>query len=312
MDDIKLNIPALTDDDGFVGRECPECEEYFKVKFGTGLDTDICICPYCQHENTQDHYYTQGQIKYIESYVRKYAFEQIIKPELSKLDKTFRDLERNSRNSLIQFKFKSNINNIRYRIDRYQEKELETNIICDSCNHEFSIFGVFATCPDCKQLSAVTVFKKSIEVIKKKLHISEKLDEKELINSFLEDALNNSISTFDSLGKALIKKYGDILKSKSLNLFQNIWLLSNTLKNNKGKSIDELIGNDSYEFLIKMFQVRHIYEHNYGEIDAQFVKKLPQFETQLKRKYSLDGDEINRLVDEVKKLGNKIIEYLKE
>ena len=61
MDDIRLNIPVLTDDDGFVGRECPECEKYFKVKFGTGLDTDICICPYCQHENTQDHFYTQDK-----------------------------------------------------------------------------------------------------------------------------------------------------------------------------------------------------------------------------------------------------------
>lgn len=311
MNDIKVNIPVLTDDDGFVGRECPECEEYFMLKYGTGLDTEICICPYCQHENNNDQYYTKEQVKYIESYMRKYAFERIIKPGLAQIDKSFKDLERKTRNSLIQFKVKSNISKINFRIDYYQEKELETYILCDSCGLEFSIFGVFATCPDCGQLSAITVFRKSIEVIRKKLVLSEKLDDQELIKSFLEDALNNSISAFDSLGKALIKKYEKILKTKSQNLFQNISLLSETLKVNKGKSIDELIGIDSCKFLIKMFQVRHIYEHNFGEIDIQFIKKLPDFENKLKRKYILERSEINRLINEIEQLGNMIINYLK-
>lgn len=311
MNDIKINIPVLTDDDGFVGRECPECEGYFKLKYGTGLDTEICICPYCQHENNNDQFYTKEQVKYIESYVRKYAFEQIIKPGLSKIDKSFKELERKTRNSLIQFKVKSNTNNINYRIDYYQEKELETNILCDSCGLAFSIYGVFATCPDCGQLSAITVFRKSIEVIRKKLILSEKIDDQDLIKSFLEDALNNSISAFDSLGKALIKKYENILKTKSQNLFQNISLLSETLKVNKGKSIDELIGIDSWKFLVKMFQVRHIYEHNFGEMDSQFIKRLPEFEDKLKRKYILDREEINRLIVEIEQLGDMIINYLK-
>jgi Zn ribbon nucleic-acid-binding protein len=167
MDNIKIDIPVLTDNNGFVGRECPECEKYFKVKFGTGLETEICICPYCQHENNHDHFYTQEQLKYIESYVKKYAFEQILKPELKKLDKSFKDLERSTKHSLLQFKVKSNISNISYQIDYYQEQELETSLTCDSCGLDFSIFGVFATCPDCGELSAITVFNKSIEVIKK-------------------------------------------------------------------------------------------------------------------------------------------------
>ena len=91
MNDITIKIPVLTDDDGFVGRECPECNEYFKLKYGTGLDSEICICPYCQHENNNDQFYTKEQVKYIESYARKYAFEKIIKPKLAQIDKSFKD-----------------------------------------------------------------------------------------------------------------------------------------------------------------------------------------------------------------------------
>ena len=51
----------------------------------------------------------------------------------------------------------------------------EMTLICDSCGLEFSIYGVFANCPDCDHLSAITIFKKSIEVIRKKLLLIEDL-----------------------------------------------------------------------------------------------------------------------------------------
>ena len=33
--DFTVSIPA--DERGYTGRECPSCESYFKVRFGTGL-----------------------------------------------------------------------------------------------------------------------------------------------------------------------------------------------------------------------------------------------------------------------------------
>lgn len=310
MNMINIEIPVLTDDSGFVGRECPECEQYFKVKFGTGLDTTECICPYCGHKNNHDQFYTKDQIKYIESYVEKYAFEQLLKPALDEINQSFKKLEYQTRNSMFQIKVKSSYNNISYTIDYYHEIELETIINCDSCNLEFAIFGVFANCPDCGQLSAITIFKKSLEVIRRKLKLSTEISDTEIRASFLEDALTNSISAFDSLGKALVRKHRDILKTDATNLFQNLSLLSQILKQKKGESLPELIGDETYEFLYKMFQVRHIYEHNFGEIDLGFVKKIPKLETMINRKYILTLDEINTLVLGIENLGNVIIEYL--
>jgi len=49
-DQITMTITLPTDDEGMIGRECPECKEYFKVKSGTGLlNISTCTCPYCEH-----------------------------------------------------------------------------------------------------------------------------------------------------------------------------------------------------------------------------------------------------------------------
>lgn len=74
LQSFTVSIP--TDEEGFVGRECPEdgCKGYFKVKPGTGLTgKDIpCICPYCGHAGSNDTFFTEDQIQYARSYgIRK-------------------------------------------------------------------------------------------------------------------------------------------------------------------------------------------------------------------------------------------------
>ena len=44
----QMSISIPTDENGYLGRECPEksCEGYFKIKPGTGLPSATdCICP---------------------------------------------------------------------------------------------------------------------------------------------------------------------------------------------------------------------------------------------------------------------------
>lgn len=55
-----------------------------------------------------------------------------------------------------------------------------------------------------------------------------------------------------------------------------------------------------------MFQVRHIYEHNAGVIDNDFIKKLPDYSSLFGRKYPLTGDEISKFLYITQDLGTKI------
>jgi hypothetical protein len=57
-DQFSISIPP--DVNGYMGRECPECEQYFKIMLGTGLlGTDLpCYFPYCGHSAAQKHFFT--------------------------------------------------------------------------------------------------------------------------------------------------------------------------------------------------------------------------------------------------------------
>lgn len=307
---MKIEIPVTlpTDEHGLTGRECPSCKKYFKIKFGTGLPTSHCICPYCGEKSDHDQFFTQAQIEYVQSV----AVKEVLGPELKKLERSFKELERSTRGGFIQFKVKTS--GFNFPLKYYQEKELETHITCDSCGLEFAVFGVFASCPDCTKLNALVIFNKSIDVAKKRLILIDSLDKSEvsLREAILEDALSGGISAFDGFGKALRNRYPDKLSSRPRNLFQNVAALSDCLINSCGKSLSDLIGEGEYEFLTKWFQVRHIYEHNMGVVDDNFVNKVSGSNHLKGKKFRLVKSEIEKFLDELDKTGNILMKFLED
>jgi uncharacterized Zn finger protein (UPF0148 family) len=288
--EIKVSLP--TDENGMTGRECPECSSYFKIKGGTGLPTDNCLCPYCGYKANYSEFTTKEQIDYATSI----ALNKTIGPEIQELKRSIDSLEHTTRGGLIQIKGK--LQGFPFRTKYYKEKELETSVKCDSCGLEFSIYGVFANCPDCGRLNALVVFIKSIETAQKRLNLLKLKDiaDENMKQSILKDALSEGVSSFDAFGKALRLKYPDIFPKKPKNLFQNLRVLSEILLKYCKKSIRDILGDINYELLDKVFQVRHIYEHNMGVIDDEFVHKLPALSRMLGRKYSLDENEINKFL----------------
>ena len=307
MGDLKISITILLDDYGMIGRECLECERYFKLKPGTGLDTAQCHCPYCDYAGKSDTFWTQAQLKYVESIAMKEAFQKVIEPSLKKLQRSFEQIERSSRNSLIKIKVKSTGTKLTFPIKYYTEEELETKLTCDNCGLEFAIYGVFSKCPDCNELNAFLVYEKSIEVTRKKLDIFSK---PEIPNDIKEITLNSiissSISSFDGLGKELRKRKPEKYPDKPKNLFQNLFLLNERL--------DNYISDEHTNFkeLLKLFQVRHIIEHNMGVIDEDFVQKMPEYSHFKGRKYSLDVSELYDFLEFMKELGQIVKKHFEK
>jgi hypothetical protein len=265
----KIRITFPTDEHGLTGRECPSFRRYFKVKFGTGLPTSYCICPYCGERANHNQFFTEAQIEYAKSV----AVKEALSSSLSELENTLKDLERLTRGGFIQFKVKTTGFNLPLKY--YQEKELETHVVCDNCGLEFAIYGVFASCPDCEKLNAMIILAKSIEVASKRLKLLESLDpsESELNEAILADAVSSGVSSFDGFGKALQRRYPKIFFEGHKNLFQNLTLLSSCLEKSIDRTLSDLIGDEEFNFLVRWFQIRHIYEHNMGVVDQDFVKK---------------------------------------
>lgn len=300
-DNIEVSVTIPTDENGMLGRECLECKKYFKLKPETGLPIDYCHCPYCDYEGKSDTFWTEAQIEYAKSKALNQAVNQFLKPSLDSLRKTFRDLERKTRNSFIQFKFKESNESFTLPIKYYSEKDLETNVTCTSCGLVFSVYGVFARCPDCTELNAFLIYSKSLEITEKQIAIFQKPDiPTEIKTNSLKFILSDCISSFDGLGKELRRKKPDLYSERPKNLFQNIYVLNQTL--------DNLIyvKHSDVNFLQKMFQVRHIYEHNMGVIDEDFINKVNGYSSKLGMKYNLSIDEVILFVNKMKELGEII------
>lgn len=300
-DTIQVSVKIPLDDDGMMGRECLECAKYFKLKPGTGLPTDHCHCPYCDYEGKSNTFWTPAQLEYAKSVGVNQVFQSHIKPSLDRLTDSFKELERSSRNSLIKFTVKSSGHDHFFPIKYYREEELETKLECDSCGLVFSIYGVFARCPDCNELNAFLIFDKSIEVTEKQFEIFTKSEiPTELRTQSLSSILSSCVSAFDGLGKELRKRKPTLYPAKPKNLFQNLFTLNENLNN----VISDKHSN--YPLLLKMFQVRHLYEHNMGVVDEDFIKKLPQYSSSLGRKFMLDEGELKVFISCVRELGEII------
>ena len=137
---FSISIPP--DEDGLVGRECPEpnCEGYFKIQFGTGLKGEdlLCHCPYCGHDAGQDQFFTKAQVKYAESVVLNKVSGAFLK-DLKSME--FNHKPRGSFGIGISIAVSGRPTPIR----RYREEDLETEVVCDKCTLHYMIYGVFGS-----------------------------------------------------------------------------------------------------------------------------------------------------------------------
>ena len=300
---IDIPVSLKTDEKGLLGRECPECERYFKMKVRRDLNNSECICPYCECKDSHSRFFTQDQIEYMKSY----AAREVLGPEFRKLEKTMRGLEQSTKGGLIQIKVSTS--GMSFPLKHYWERDLETHVTCDSCGLEFAIYGVFASCPECGRLNALTIIRKSIEVARKKLLIYDHHDpvEAEVREGMLADVLSDAVSSFDAFGKVLRLRNPGMFPDKPKNLFQNLPVLSTSLANGLGASLESMVGNEKYDLMFLWFQVRHLYEHNMGVVDEDFVSKIKRSSYLLGKKYALDRAEIEKVLGVVEEAAKKIM-----
>ena len=290
----EIRVTIEPDDDGMVGRECPnsDCGRYFKLKLGTGLPTTITRCPYCEVEGEQIDFMTADQVRYVQTVGAK----KILDPIFDKFSKNMKRLSSSQGGSLLQLKVSVGRSGI--KLHNYQEKQLETVVICDNCSLEFAVYGVFASCPDCRKLNALKVCLASFETAKKKLLLSQ--DEKvdlDLRRDFVQDTLGGAVDAFDAYGKALRTRRKNIRASAKTNLFQDIEALNTELQAAGVPCVEQIIGTSAWEDMKWFFQARHIYTHNAGVVDARFVSKQPSYLHMLGRLLPLDADRIGKNID---------------
>lgn len=298
---ISVSLPK--DASGYIGRECPhqECKGYFKITPGTGLKTysQMCHCPYCGHKTSSDKFHTKEQIEYAKSV----AMQQVI----GAVRKDFKNLfENRSKSGLISFKVKtdSKLPPLRH----YREKLLETEIECSGCTLKYSVFGVFAFCPDCGLHNSLQILEKNLELVGKMIDLATG-SSSELSERLLENALEDCVSSFDGFGRELSKVNcnlsTDQSRANSLS-FQNIESAKRNLELVFKVHIESALTTNEWALINKGFQKRHLVSHKMGIIDDEYIKKTNDSAAVVGRKVKVTADEVRQLVDLVARLSKAI------
>ncbi len=294
-DGIRVSIPA--DEDGLVGRECPnpECLGYFKIKPGTGLaGEDLpCHCPYCGDTEGQDHFWTQDQIEY----ARSIMMNEVSKALKSDIQEWDRQLKSGTRNSFIklgmEYKGQS------HPIYQYEEKQLETKVTCDYCTLEYSIYGLFAFCPDCGMHNSTQIFKKNMELVEKLIALSTREKDSELAQMLLVKSLETAVATFDGFGRAYCEAYGGRTSNpdKTRNIsFQNLPKARASFQKAFGNDFANLLSSDEWNLVVRLFQKRHLFSHKMGVVDESYKEITNDPQAIVGRKITITPDEIQKLI----------------
>ena len=289
-----VSVPITADEDGFTGRECPntECDGYFKIVSGTGLEGDglPCHCPYCGHTAGHDEFWTQEQIRYAKSVAMR-RISDAIRKDLKSLE--FSQKPRGPFGIGLSMKVKTGPP---LPIHHYREKELETTVVCTNCTLRYAVYGAFAFCPDCGQHNSQQILWANLEVVQKMLDLAENHDN-DLRMKLIENALEDCVSAFDAFGRELCRVHADRTSNPAtMNRmrFQNLVHARAELQT-IGVEMTAVITTDAWEQALMLFQKRHLIAHKLGVADQEYVNRSGDRNAVPGRKVRVGSDEVTEL-----------------
>ncbi len=284
----KIKVTHPSDNSGYRHHQCPDCKEFFKVKPGTGLSTQDIHCPYCPSKGRASHFLTDEMKEYGNAMLKRNL--KIVDRWRLKMEKGFHHSRGPFRSTV-----KTSCSETPDPILRMRQEKLETFHTCYDCGLDFAIYGVFSRCPDCGGINAFGVFKDT--VLQRFQILAASIPDPVQANTAIVDALIGSVGAFDALGKELRKRHPAFFPEKPKNLFQNFRELEKSLKTDLG--LDLSANCTDIEHTRRMFQVRHIYDHNLGVVDDEFIAKSTQHHILKGRKYPLTKEEVLRFMEQL-------------
>lgn len=307
----QMQILLPTDEDGFLGRECPQsnCLGYFLIKPGTGLTGSNlpCICPYCGHKAGHNHFYTPDQLEYGKS-VALQAVGDAVHKDLREFGK---QLERQTRGGFIQLRVDYKHHRIPLRY--YREKQLETSIVCTECTLQYKIYGVFAFCPDCGSHNSLQILRKNLDLVGKVLDFTALQTDKDFAEYLIADALENCVSAFDGFGRATCRTYSSIAtdpnKVEKLS-FQSLTKANKDVETLFNFRLQDGLAAHEWTDTVRSFQKRHLLAHSMGIVDQAYLNVTHDPDSVVGRKVKISDEEVRRLIAAIDSLGAFLLSSL--
>lgn len=280
---IRFEVSVPTDQ-GFIGRSCknPDCERYFKIRVDS-LKQEM-FCPYCGTCFSKEELTTSDQREYF----KEAAIEKTKKYMYDEIDKIFGRHARRPKSKHVIFEHKP----IRYREKRvrprYRELRVDSELVCSECNFPFQVFGIFGYCPSCRSEN-LWIYDANLAIIRQEISLSSDPQRA------LRHAYSDLVSTFESFCRT---------KAQSITpetaRFQVMSSTRKFFKKHLGIDIFTGLDNDDLLTLRRVFQKRHLYEHNRGIINEKYIRMIPEDAKLLGQQAELSLDELEHAAESLR------------
>ena len=275
-----ISVPLEADSEGYVDKECPaeKCLFNFKIHgddWSAIVRDEQVFCPNCKHEAPANSWFTTAQV----DGAKEYAFASIG----NSINKAMRadaaaSKRRQKRNAFfsITLETKGGKDAVLVPVEAADPMRLKT--VCEECNCRYSFIGAAYFCPSCGTNSASHTFSQTMNIIRMSVGLEETLnttlsadDSKQLINTLIEKAVLDTVTSFQRFNEQLYEKYYG--KTTKRNAFQNLDAGTKLWKKELGISFDQLLESSEMDKIRRYFQQRHLLAHQQGIVDLDYITR---------------------------------------
>lgn len=296
-DDL-FSIPLKADEDGMIGRECPneDCQpKYFKISMTIPekiykeikdfSQIDI-VCPYCGTVDNMQNYHTESQIEWMKSMI----FRDVAKTFQNMLKSSFKPSPQPSKNMFsISFAYKpGHLPSVRH----YVEEKLKQTVVCDNCGYNYAVYGISFHCPLCGKGNLIQHLNRSSDIIRVLLEEHERISQErgqdvgwQMIGNALEDVVGLFEAFLKHIYKYEIRRR--LSQEEAETKIKKIGVNFQRLEKAEALFYEDLdfklfakCDQEDRNFLQEQFLKRHVLTHNLGLVDKKYIEKAMVYEKQ--------------------------------
>lgn len=274
---FRVSIPL--DDDGFFGRECPECDQHFRIAHESydALPDDLSLwCVYCGHHDDHSEFMTTQQRVRVVRAATDYGMQLIGQT----LDKSFGRMARRSRRSLVRMTYRSRPF-YPAPLPEIDEESLVRERACGRCSLRYAIFGEHRFCPVCGLLPPIAAAEDALAAETARLDalaelaadVRDRLRESGVLDRTYVDAIENVVGVVETMAdrtfRSLVPSADSILMGKG-KVFQRLNDFADLFENGASVDIRTPLGA-AWGELERVWAARHVFTHCDGMVDARYL-----------------------------------------
>lgn len=280
---LRFQVSMPTDEDNYIGCQCPSCEQVFRVEAGdyTELPDDVeLFCVYCGHHEHHSSYMTEQQLARARQ-VMLDAGRQLLDQTVGQ---AFRDMARSTAsNTYLKVTYRSTPF-FPQPLPGIDEEQLVRERQCPSCNLRYAVFGDHRYCPVSGPLDALAVALDALAAETAKLDAlsaipddqRDALREQGMFDRIYVDVLGNVVGIVETLAKATfntrVTNPDTITKGKG-NVFQRLDDTADLYTAHLGVDL-RAAPAVTWPELLRLWAVRHVHTHNDGRVDDRYLRAV--------------------------------------